>query len=370
MIRLGVLTSSRADYGIYLPLLKVIQSDEFFELTIIAFGTHLSNFHGYTLKNILNDGFEVRYQIETMIEGDTPHDIANVMGLTTLKFADFWKDHQNEFDLVFSLGDRYEMFAAVIAGIPFGIKYAHLHGGEKTLGAIDNIFRHSITLASTLHFVSCGAHGTRVAELTESEENIFNVGSLSLDNIKSLPFLSINEFFDRFNIDLSLPTILLTVHPETVSPEKNAGYVDELVKSLLALKNYQVLITLPNADTSSLIIRNRFLQLPAETDNRISCCENLGAQGYFTAMKYCVFLLGNTSSGIIEAASLKKWVINLGDRQKGRQQSNNIINSPFDYQSIIAAVKQIEQDLVYKGKNIYFKHNAAQAICTVIKKLK
>jgi GDP/UDP-N,N'-diacetylbacillosamine 2-epimerase (hydrolysing) len=262
------------------------------------------------------------------------------------------------------------MFSAVSVSIPFNIKLAHLHGGEKTLGAIDNFFRHSITLASRLHFVSCKAHSDRVAKLTESEENIFDVGSLSLDNIKSLVFLSINEFFDRFKVDLSLPTILLTVHPETVSPEKNAGYVDELVKSLLALKSYQVLITLPNADTSSSIIRNRFLQLPEETDSRISCHENLGTQGYFTAMKFCLFLLGNTSSGIIEAASLQKWVINLGDRQKGRQQSNNIINSPFEHQSIIGAVKKIEQDLVYRGENIYFKGNAAQTICSVIKKHK
>jgi GDP/UDP-N,N'-diacetylbacillosamine 2-epimerase (hydrolysing) len=369
-MRIGVLTSSRADYGIYLPLLKALSLDCFFSLEIIAFGTHLSKRHGYTVNNILNDGFNVKYQIETTPEGDSAFDISHSMAITSNKFAFFWEDNKNNFDIVFCLGDRYEMFSAVSSSIPFNIKLAHLHGGEKTLGAIDNIFRHSITLASTLHFVSCRAHGARVAELTESEKNIFDVGSLSLDNIKSLPFLSINEFFDRFRVDLSLPTILLTIHPETVSPEKNARYVDELIKSLLAFKHYQVLITLPNADTSSLVIRNRFLQLPAETDSRISCHENLGTQGYFTAMKYCLFLLGNTSSGIIEAASLQKWVINLGDRQKGRQQSNNIVNSPFEHKSIIAAVEQIEQHLVYEGENIYFKDNVAQTICTVIKKLK
>jgi GDP/UDP-N,N'-diacetylbacillosamine 2-epimerase (hydrolysing) len=369
-MRIGVLTSSRADYGIYLPLLKALSLDDFFTLEIIAFGTHLSKRHGYTVDYILKDEFNVKYQIETTPEGDTAFDISHSMAITSNKFAYFWKDNKNNFDIVFCLGDRYEMFSAVSASIPFNIKLAHLHGGETTLGAIDNFFRHSITLASRLHFVSCRAHRDRVAKLTESEDNIFDVGSLSLDNIKSLVYLSINEFFDRFKVDLSFPTILLTVHPETVSPEKNTRYVDELVKSLLALKSYQVLITLPNADTSSSIIRNRFLQLPEETDSRISCHENLGTQGYFTAMKFCLFLLGNTSSGIIEAASLQKWVINLGDRQKGRQQSNNVINSPFEHQSIIAAVKQIEQNWVYGGENIYFKGNAAQTICSVIKKHK
>src|SRR5690242_2913089 len=114
-MRVGVLTSSRADYGIYLPLLKAIKNDHFFDLKIIAFGTHLSQFHGYTLKHILDDGFEVPFQIESMVVGDSPNDVATVIGLTTLKFADFWKDHQNDFDLVFCLGDRYEMFAAVTA---------------------------------------------------------------------------------------------------------------------------------------------------------------------------------------------------------------------------------------------------------------
>ena len=233
-MRIGVLTSSRADYGIYLPLLKALSLDDFFSLEIIAFGTHLSKRHGYTVDNILNDGFSVKYQIETTPEGDTAFEISNSMAITSNKFALFWEDNKDNFDIVFCLGDRYEMFSAVSTSIPFNIKLAHIHGGEKTLGAIDNIFRHSISHASTLHFVSCRAHGARVAELTESQENIFDVGSLSLDNIKSLPFLSINEFFDRFKVNLSLPTILLTVHPETISHEKNACYVDELVKSLLS----------------------------------------------------------------------------------------------------------------------------------------
>jgi GDP/UDP-N,N'-diacetylbacillosamine 2-epimerase (hydrolysing) len=367
MKRIAVLTSSRADYGIYLPLLKVLKEDSGFDLKIIVFGTHLSPFHGYTINQILNDGFNADYQIESLIAGDSPNAISTAMALTSLKFADFWRDHQYDFDLVFCLGDRYEMFAAVIAGIPFNIPFAHIHGGEKTLGAIDNIFRHSITLASKYHFVSCEAHAERVAELIQSNDVVFNVGSLSLDNLTTLPLLSINGFQDRFGINLNHQTILVTVNPETVNSQKNGENAEEVANALLELKEYQVLITLPNADTFGSLIRNRFLDLPGETDKRIHCFENLGSQGYFTAMKYCSFLLGNTSSGIIEAASFGKLVINLGNRQEGREQSQNIYNVPFNKTLILQLVEQIKNKPVYTGENIYYKGNVAKNLCSILK---
>lgn len=369
MKKIAVLTSSRADYSIYLPLLKALKNDEFFELKIIAFGTHLSPFHGYTLKQIFSDGFEPDYQIESMLVGDSPNAISTAMALTCLKFAEFWKDHQNEFDLIFCLGDRYEMFAAVSAGIPFNIPFAHLHGGEKTLGAIDNIFRNAITMAAKYHFVSCKQHETRVAELIESTDNIFNVGALSLENLQSVALFSIEEFHSVFGMNLTNPTILVTLNPETGFPENNEKYVNELAISLLELKQYQVLITLPNADTFSSIIRKRMLELPGESKNRIRCFENLGTQGYFSAMKYCSFLLGNTSSGIIEAASFGKWVINIGNRQDGRKQSKNVYNVPFNKMKILQSVEKIIKNPDYKDENIYFKENVAKNICSILKRI-
>jgi GDP/UDP-N,N'-diacetylbacillosamine 2-epimerase (hydrolysing) len=369
MKHIAVLTSSRADYGIYLPLLKMLKKDPFFELIIIAFGTHLSAFHGYTLTQILNDGFEVPHLIESVMAGDSKDAISTSMALTSIKFSVFWNQHQHDFDLVFCLGDRYEMFAAVVAGIPFGIKYAHLHGGEKTLGHIDHIFRQSITLTSKYHFVSCEVHAIRVSELIESESNIFNVGALGLDNLNTLEILSKEEFLYRFRVDLNKPTILVTVHPETASPEENATNAEELAKTLLELKKYQILISLPNADADGFVIRHRFLQLPEESNNRITCHENLGSPGYFTAMTHCAFLLGNTSSGIIEAASFHKWVINLGNRQNGRIQSDNTINIPFNMQSIHQMIHKIELSPAYTGINIYYKENTAKSICTILKSI-
>lgn len=366
-MKVAVLTSSRADYGIYLPLLKALKNDSYFSSEIIAFGTHLSPFHGYTLDTIKDDGFNVKYTVESMVLGDSPNAVSTSIGITTSKFADFWKEHQTEFDIVFCLGDRYEMFAAVVAGIPYNITFAHLHGGEKTLGAIDNIFRHTITLSSKLHFVSCSEYGQRVAKLTEITENIFNVGALSIDNLSTIELLSAVKFQTKFGIDLSKPTILATVHPETVAFEKNEVFGIEFCHAMQQLKDYQVLITLPNADTNATILRKQFLNLEKQSEGRIICVENLGSQGYFSAMKLCALLVGNTSSGILEAASFGKWVINLGDRQKGRAQSDNIINVPFDCDEIKVSVNALSDD--YNGQNIYFQENPTSKIINELKRL-
>jgi len=368
-MRIAILTSSRADYGIYLPLLKKLREDSFFDLDIIAFGTHLSPFHGETVKHIQNDGFEVKYKVESMLLTDSPEAIATAVGLTMIKFADFWQKYKSEFDLVFCLGDRYEMFAAVTSGIPFNIPFAHLHGGETTLGAIDNIYRHAITLASKFHFVATNSYAKRVANLLDNATYITTVGALSLDNLTSLEMLSIVDFKAKWNIDLSKKTILCTFHPETVSYYANEKYADELIQAINELKdNYQILITMPNADTAGNIIRNA-LAANFSNDEKVLLVENLGSKSYFTAMKYCSFLLGNTSSGIIEAASFGKYVINLGDRQKGRAAGNNVIHTEVNSKAIIDAVHTIETQQNPSNENIYWNGGATNKIIENLKSI-
>jgi GDP/UDP-N,N'-diacetylbacillosamine 2-epimerase (hydrolysing) len=368
-MRIGVLTSSRADFGIYLPLLKKMKEDSFFNLSIIAFGTHLSAFHGETIRQIENDGFEVKYKVESMLLTDSPEAIATAVGLTTIKFADFWQKYKTEFDLVFCLGDRYEMFAAVTAGIPFNILFAHIHGGETTLGAIDNIYRHTITLASKYHFVATELYAKRVASIINQLENITTVGALSLDNLASLEILSIAEFKEEWGIDLSEPTILFTFHPETVSYHANKKYASELVQAISILnKKYQILVTMPNADTAGNIIREA-LNTNFTNENSVFLIENLGSRSYFTAMKFCSFLLGNTSSGIIEAASFGKFVINLGDRQKGRTAGNNVIHTEITSRAIIDAVNNIESLKSPSSENIYWNGGATNKIIEELKSI-
>ena len=364
-MKVGVLTSSRADYGIYLPLLNKIRRDDFFELEIIAFGTHLSRIHGYTLKDIEKDTYNCIHTISSLISNDSEESIASSYGLTVLKFADFWQVHK--YDLVFCLGDRFEMSAAIQAGIPFGVKFAHLHGGEITLGAIDNIYRHQITLASTLHFTATDIFTEKVSNLIDSSQNVFTTGSLSLNDIKSFIPIEKQTFFERFGI-LEEEFILVTFHPETMSSQHNFLHAEEMKKALQEIsKDKFIVITMPNADTQGSIYREAIEKLKLEVPDRVLLIENFGKINYFSAMYYASILLGNTSSGILEAASFEKYVVNVGDRQKGRAQSKNIINCEFEEKAIISSVSKAINSKVYSGDNIYFKSDAADNIIKIIK---
>ena len=368
MIRVGVLTSSRADFGIYLPLLKALQKEEAFHLELIVFGTHLSKFHGYTVEQIEREGFKIAKRIESLLLGDTPSAIASAYGLTALKFAEYWQENEQSFDVVFALGDRFEMAAAVAASIPFGIKIAHLHGGETTLGAIDNIYRHSISLASLLHFVAAEPFAKRLNQLLDDEKaSIYNVGSLSLENLKNIDFLSVEAFKNKWQIDLNIKTILVTVHPETVAYQKNLAYCEETIKALEQLANeFQIVITMPNADTAGMVFREAFETL-AKKQQSIKIIENFGTQSYFTCMKYAKLMVGNTSSGIVEAASFQKYVLNLGDRQKDRLCGENVIHVPFNHDLIVKNTLEYATK-EYNGENIYFKSNPSEIIIQILKK--
>ncbi|GGF08074.1 UDP-N-acetylglucosamine 2-epimerase [Flavobacterium limi] len=364
-MKIGVLTSSRADYGIYLPLLQKIKKDTFFEMEIIAFGTHLSRLHGYTLKDIKNDKYNCVHTIASLISNDDEQSISTSYGITVLKFADFWKS--NSYDLVLCLGDRFEMSAAVQAGIPYGIKFGHIHGGETTLGAIDNIYRHQITLAATLHFAATNNFKEKIVSLLGSTLNIYCVGSISLDNIASFLPIEREIFYNKFAIP-NEDYVLVTFHPETMSLYDNNQYAEEMGKALKKISEDKFLvITMPNADTQGTIYRQVLEKLQKQIPNRILLIENFGKTNYFSAMYYAKMLLGNTSSGILEAASFKKYVVNVGDRQKGRAQSSNIINCRFEEEAILSSVKKADAAKAYNGDNIYYKSNAVDNIIKIIK---
>lgn len=367
-MRIGILTSSRADYGIYRPLLKRLQEDAAFEMEIIAFGTHLSPYHGYTARVIEQDGFEIRHRINSLLMNDDENAVATAAALTALKFADFWKNYDRYYDVVFCLGDRYEMFGAVTAGIPYNILFAHLYGGETTLGAFDNIYRHAISLASRYHFVATEAYKERLAGILGTDKDIYVAGSLSLDNLRSFKTTDIDAFKQQWNIDLSKPSVLITVHPETVNAQSNNEYLHETVKALEALAGpYQLVITMPNADTQGSVFREGFQQLKTRFPDRVMLIENFGTQGYFSCMQHAAFMLGNTSSGIVEGASFKKYVIDLGDRQKGRLTGENVLHVPFSAEAILAAVAEIERRPSLNGENIYDKGGAVDLIIHSLK---
>lgn len=368
-MKIAVLTSSRADYGIYLPLLKAMERDEFFDLHLIVLGTHLSQLHGHTIDTIIKDGYTIDYQIDHVPKGDAPQDIARSMSEASEKMIEVWQQEANNYDLVICIGDRYEMFAAVSIAAPFNISFAHIHGGETSLGAIDNEFRHCLTTFSSLHFVATDAYAERVAQIKGSGKNIYTVGALSLDNLLDIELLSQQECLDHFEIDFSRPSLLVTYHPETINTAANEGYAKEMIKALTNFSNYQVIITMPNADAMGNVMRRIYEDYARRNANAV-LVENFGTQGYFSAMKLSKVVVGNSSSGIIEAASFQKYVVNIGDRQKGRALSNNVIHAKPDAGSIAAAINGALEKGEYTGDNIYFRENTAQSIIQVLKSWK
>jgi GDP/UDP-N,N'-diacetylbacillosamine 2-epimerase (hydrolysing) len=363
-MKVAVLTSSRSDFGLYLPLLKALKAEPFFRLRIIAFGSHLSSAFGMGVNHITEAGFDVAYQIPGMPDDDSPSSISKSMGNTMIHIAEVWK--KESFDLVFALGDRFEMFAAVASGVPFNIKFAHIHGGETTKGAIDDAFRHSISQMSYFHFTCTEIYRQRVVQLTGSEKHVYNTGALGIDNLRTIQFLSIQEFKELYHIDLSIPTILTTFHPETISFENNSRHTDELIAAIDHLKDFQIVITMPNADTAGQIIREKLTAF-AGVNNRIKLVENFGTLGYLSCMKYCKMLLGNTSSGFFEASFFPRWVINLGNRQQGRIITPNIINCAFKTEVIIHAVNTVIQAGEPAPIDIYGNGTAAEKIINILK---
>jgi GDP/UDP-N,N'-diacetylbacillosamine 2-epimerase (hydrolysing) len=363
-LKLALLTSSRADYGIYLPLLKALYADTFFELHIIAFGTHLSSTYGETVNNIISDGFAVAARVDTMPDGDSPGAITKAMGKAMINFSEIWR--VNEYDMIFALGDRFEMFAACASSVAFGIPIAHIHGGETTLGAIDDIFRHCITQMARYHFTAAEEYKQRVVELKGSDKYVYNTGALSIDNLRSMKLLSIEQFNEQYGIDLTLPSILITFHPETVDYHKSETYVDELLAALKEIYGYQFIFMMPNADTTANMIRQRFTDFVAGNKSAIGI-ESLGVLSYLSCMKHCTMMLGNTSSGFIEAGFFPKYVINIGDRQKGRIITQNMYNCPIEKDAIIKAVKEYSNKILPKNIDLYGTGTTAQQIVSILK---
>ncbi len=371
MVRIGVLTSSRADFGVYLPLLRAFQQDNDIIFDLIVFGTHLSQIHGYTINNILEENFRVNYRIPTVIADDTENAIATSAALTSLKFADFWANHNDNFDIVLCLGDRYEMFAAVISGVPFGVKFAHLYGGDQSLGAIDNVYRDGMTHASVMHFTSTQRNAERIKRMVNSYYSIDVVGVLSLEDIENLDLLSIEEFKHKWLIDMELPTILVTFHPETIHPENNkyhALIIYEVLKDLVS--SFQLVITMPNADTAGKYYRKTYYNLKQEYEDKIHLIETFGTQSYFTCMKHSQLMIGNTSSGISESGSFNKYFLNIGERQIGREFGPNVFSCPYDKNKILEKIQEITQLGKYKGINIYHKNGAIHVILAKLKNFK
>lgn len=325
MRTIGVVTVGRSDYGIYRPILKKIQQDPDLRLVLYVSGMHLSPEFGLTATAIEADGFEIAERLEMLLSSDSPEGVAKAMGLGTLGFAQAFG--RSRPDLLLVLGDRFEMHAAAVAALPFRIPVAHIHGGELSLGVIDDALRHSMTKLSHLHFTSTEEYARRVIRMGEEPWRVTVSGAPGLDNLRETPLLKLQEFNARFNLKFSPGFLLVTYHPVTLEYEQTEWQCGELLAAL-ELSGKEVLFTEANADSGGRII-NRMTQEFARRHPRAKWVANLGTQGYFSAMALAGAMVGNSSSGIIEAASLKLPVVNIGTRQEGRVRGKNVIDAGY-----------------------------------------
>lgn len=349
--KVGFLTSSRADFGISIPLIDALNDDERFDLTIIAFGMHLEKKYGETVSEIYEYPSLKIKKVKCMPDGNQPIDISHGQGKIISKFSEFWK--KNKFDLVIAIGDRFEMFSAVQASVPFEIKLAHIHGGETSLGSIDNIYRDQITIASFIHLTSNVFHSLKVEKITGSKKNIYNIGSLSLYGLRNLNLPSWKDVCKKFKI-INLPFALVTFHPETVNAESNYRHV-KLLKLILEeiSSKINLVITMSNADTYGNLYNKIMLELSIKKPENIFLIQSFGKLNYFSALNSCKMVIGNSSSGLIEAASFNKYTLNIGNRQLGRVRNKNVIDVDFDKNQIIDNFEKILNNDFYEGDNIY-----------------
>ena len=361
MKKIGVLTSSRADYGIYKPLLNHLVKTANVDVIRIVFGPHLLPQMESSLAEIKADPYGKYDLIGDFKETNTAAEVTTAYGKLVQVFASYWE--KSDFDIVIALGDRFEMSAAIQAAIPFTIRIAHIHGGETTFGAIDNIYRHQISLASKLHFTATQDYAQRVASIVGSSENIHCVGALSLSDLKGKNIIPWDEVRDIFSVPKE-PFILVTVHPETADDKRNAKNIAGLSKILTALSNhYHLLITGTNTDQAHEGYTRLFLYLQRHNPSQFTLIDSMGRENYFSALSHCTFVLGNSSSGIIEAASFGKFTIDLGDRQKGRSISLNTKNMAFDTSAVLKHMEELkEENFLFTGENVYFQNNTVVSI--------
>jgi len=314
--------------------MRRIQEDTGLNLNLLVSGMHLLPEFGLTVDNIEADGFDIGDRIEIQLSSDSPEGVAGAMGHGLIGFAKSFA--RSKPDILLVLGDRYEMYSAVAAALPFNIPVAHIHGGESSEGAIDESIRHAITKMSHLHFVSTEIYGQRVIQMGEEPWRVVVSGAPSLDNVKTLNLLSKTELEQGFDLDLSKPTLMVTYHPVTLQYENTEDHARELLAALGEV-DFNIVLTYPNADTHGQVIIeliNRF----AEQRENARVVDNLGTQAYFSLMSHAAAMVGNSSSGIIEAASFKLPVVNIGDRQLGRIRSGNVVDVSYEKDAILAGI--------------------------------
>ncbi|KJR42234.1 UDP-N-acetyl-D-glucosamine 2-epimerase, UDP-hydrolysing [Candidatus Magnetoovum chiemensis] len=326
MRKIAAVTGTRAEYGLLYWILKGIYDDPQLKLQLIVTGTHLCAEFGMTVREIEKDGFPISEKVEMLLSSDTETAIATSMGLGMIGFAKAYERLKP--DILLVLGDRFEILSAVAAALPFRIPVAHIHGGESTEGAIDEAIRHAVTKMSHIHFTSTETYRNRVVQLGERPEKVFSVGAPGIDNVYNLNLLEKDKLYSSLDIPLGKKIGIVTYHPVTLENDTAEFQISELLKALTKYSDVYWVFTSPNADTGGRIIIDKIKNFLITYPEKGKLFHSLGQLRYISLLKYSDLMVGNSSSGIIEAPSFKMPVVNIGDRQSGRVHAENVINVP------------------------------------------
>lgn len=369
MKKISVLTATRAEYGLLSPVIKKLMKEPGLDVRVVVTGMHLSPEFGLTYREIEEDGVPIDRKIEMLLSADTPVAVTKSMGVAMIGFADYFSELKPDALLV--LGDRYETLSVCMAAMNERIPIFHIHGGEITEGAIDDAIRHCITKLSYLHFTSTEVYRKRVIQLGEEPGRVFNVGALGVENAKNSGMLSREELETSIDWELGDKFAVLTFHPVTL--EKNTAE-EQITELLIALNNFpdiNFIATKANSDTGGRIINEKLGKYASE-NKHLRCFDSLGMKRYLSAIKNAEFVIGNSSSGIIEAPAFGIPTINIGDRQKGRIRGRSIIDCIAERKSIICAInKALSSELketCRTEESPYGKGNTSDIIVSVLRK--
>jgi len=332
----GVVTVARSDYGIYRPILRRIEAEPALSLRLLVSGAHLCPEFGDTVREIEADGFAVAASVHMLLASDRPEAVSKSMGIGIAGFADAYARERP--DILLVLGDRFEMHAAALAALPFKIPVAHVHGGELTEGAIDDALRHSMTKLSHLHFVATDDYRRRVLQLGEEPWRVTVSGAPGLDNLREVALLGRAELASELGLPLDVAPLLVTYHPATLEWEQTAWHVTELLEALRAIDR-PIVFTAPNADTGSRAVRG-LIETFVASRPAARLVANLGMRRYFSLMAQAAAMVGNSSSGLVEAPSFELPVVNVGSRQAGRTRAENVVDVKPDREAIREGIER------------------------------
>lgn len=367
-----VVTTTRADYGIFRPLLFALSADSTFDLRITVTGTHLSDIFGMTVREIKSDGFLIDEEIPILLGGcTTPEEMSATMARALEGFGSYFQKRRPE--LLVLLGDRFETFAVCACAVNARIPVAHLHGGEATEGLLDECFRHAITKMSYLHFTATEPYRKRVIQLGESPDRVFNVGAMGVENALHVPYITLKQLENELAFPLSSkPYAVVTFHPVTLEEEAAEIQIAALLSAMNARPDLNFLITKSNADIGGQQINE---QIEAFSACHPNCCAvaSLGMLRYMSALRYAAFVLGNSSSGIVEAPSFGIPTVDIGDRQRGRIRADSVIGCLPRQADILRAMElACSPEMRQKAASVvnpYGDGRTSERICKILKRV-